>query len=193
MFAKMGYNERGALNHLTVVPGHGTMNNFYNAEDLESARYLGYVGRSIVSSDCIRQQRLCLDMKHDVHRYDRREDAFEAKGCPSLLTASCSIEPTGALNTPGTLCDGHDCSIKVDITPPCSESYNAMVPGCKGFVDREVFEENSQGTLWSNWKEIWKADIEQLGLEARTSHVSAHVRSCSSYVAGMPEMTNQFK
>ena len=68
-----------------------------------------------------------------------------------------------------------------------------MNPGCKGFVDREVFEENCQGTLGSNWKEIWKADIEQLGLEARTSHVSARVRSCSSYVAGMPEMTNQFK
>ena len=49
------------------------------------------------------------------------------------------------------------------------------------------------GTLGSNWKEIWKADIEQLGLKARTSHVSARVRSCSSYVAGMPEMTNQFK
>ena len=74
-----------------------------------------------------------------------------------------------------------------------SSSSFAVAPGCKGFVDREVFEENCRGTLGSNWKEIWKADIEKLGLEAITSHVSAHMRSCSSYVAGMPEMTNQFK
>jgi len=186
----MGYNERGALNHMTGVPGHGTMNNFYNAEDLESARYLGFMGRGIVSSDCIRHQRICLDMKRDIHA----EDAFEGKGCPSLLTASCSIEPTGPLNTPGTLCGSRDCSEKVDISHLCSESYNAMNPGCKGFVDREVFEETChRGRMGSNWKEIWKADIEKLGLEAMTSHVSARIRACTSYVAGMPEMTNQFE
>jgi hypothetical protein len=188
-FAKMGYNERDTMKDLTGVPGHGTMINFYNAEDLESARYIGLMGRGIVSGECIAQQSLCLDMKRDIHA----EDAFEGKGCPSLLTASCSIEPTGPLNTPGTLCGSRDCSEKVDISHLCSESYNAMNPGCKGFVDREVFEENCQGTLGSNWKEIWKADIEKLGLEAITSHVSAHMRSCSSYLAGMPEMNNQFK
>ena len=194
-FAKMGYNERDTTEDLTVVPGHGTMASFYNTEDLESARYLGYGGRTIASSDCIRQQSLCLNMKNDVYG-NTGEDAFEAIGCPSLLTASCSIEPTGTLNTPGAPCnDGlHDCSIKYDITPQCSESYNALNPGCKGFVDREVFEETChRGRMGSNWKEIWKADIEKLGLKEMTSHVSARVRSCSSYVAGMPDMTNQFK
>ena len=120
-------------------------------------------------------------------------------GCDRLLQSSCSIEPKGdRFNASiGQTCDqigsGVDCSEKYDITPQCSRSTNAMIPGCKGFVDREVFEENCRGTLGSNWKEIWKADIEKLGLEAITSHVSARMRSCSSYVAGMPEMNNQFK
>jgi len=187
------YNERGAKNQFTAVPGHGTIEGFFSPEDLESARHFGYNLRKNVSMACVRQQRLCLDMKND--NGNTGEDAFEGKGCPSLLTASCSIKPTGILNTPGERCDGgnFECSETYDTSILCSRSGNAMNPGCKGFVDREVFEENCRGTLGSNWKEIWKADIEQLGLEARTSHVSARVRSCSSYVAGMPEMNNQFK
>jgi type IV pilus assembly protein PilA len=187
------YNERRS-NNFTVVPGHGTMSTFYNPEDLESARHFDYDTRQNVSMSCIQQQRICLDMKNDVYG-NAGEDAFEKKGCPSLLTASCSIKPTGILNAPGERCDGgnFECSETYDTSILCSRSGNAMNPGCKGFVDREVFEENCQGTLGSNWKEIWKADIEKLGLEAITSHVSAHMRSCSSYVAGMPEMTNQFK
>ena len=142
---------------------------------------------------CIRQQGYCLS--NTGLGNPRHRNTFETKGCPELLAASCSIKPTGTLNTPGERCDGgnFECSETYDTSILCSRSGNAMNPGCKGFVDREVFEENCRGTLGSNWKEIWKADIEQLGLEARTSHVSARVRSCSSYVAGMPEMNNQFK
>ena len=187
------YNERGAKNEFTIVPGHGTIEGFFSPEDLESARHFGYNLRKNVSMACVRQQRLCLDMKND--NGNTGEDAFEGKGCPSLLTASCSIKPTGILNTPGERCDGgnFECSEKYDITPQCSRSTNAMIPGCKGFVDREVFEENCRGINGSNWKEVWRTSIKQLGLEAITTHPSAHVRSCSSYVAGMSEITSQFK
>ena len=128
----------------------------------------------------------------------------EEMGCPELLSASCVIEPVGILNTPGYNCgdpwdDGPDCSEKIIPTAEmCSRINNAepfaVTPGCKGFVDREIFEENChRGRMGSNWKEIWKADIEKLGLEAMTSHVSARIRACTSYVAGMPEIMNQFK
>ena len=175
---------------------------FLNAGDLESARHQTYKTRARMTHECIKQQSLCLDARKYFERkavIPDWETRLEMKGCPELLSTSCVIEPVGILNTPGYNCgdpwdDGPDCSEKIIPTAMCSESYNAMNPGCKGFVDREVFEETChRGRMGSNWKEIWKADIEKLGLEAMTSHVSARMRACSSYVAGMPEMTNQFK
>ena len=175
---------------------------FLNAEDLESARHQTYKTRQRMTHECIKQQSLCLDARKYFERkavIPDWETRLEMKGCPELLSTSCVIEPVGILNAAGYNCgdpwdDGPDCSEKIIPTAMCSESYNAMNPGCKGFVDREVFEESChRGRMGSNWKEIWKADIEKLGLEAMTSHVSARIRACSAYVAGMPDMTNQFE
>ena len=152
---------------------------------------------------CIDNQNKCLAMKIGRGAGQNRNPKtwaadLEEKGCPELLSASCVIEPVGILNASGYNCgdpwdDGPDCSEKIIPTAMCSENYNAMNPGCKGFVDREVFEEGCRGKLGSNWKEVLKTGIKQLGLEAITSQPSARMRACSSYVAGMPEMTNQFE
>jgi hypothetical protein len=183
---------------------------FLNAGDLESARHQTYKTRDYMTHECIQQQSQCLQIKaqEDAGQLGGMRDhshellkvsSFEHKGCPELLSTSCVIEPVGILNASGYNCgdpwdDGPDCSEKIIPTAMCSESSNAMNPGCKGFVDREVFEETChRGRMGSNWKEIWKADIEKLGLEAMTSGASARVRACSSYLAGMPEMTGQFK
>ena len=113
-------------------------------ESLESARHFPYETRKGASHDCLREQFRCLN-PYDLGNPDKRKE-FGQTGCPELLAvSSCSIKPTGLLNTPGTLCnDGlHDCSIKADITPLCSAPGGDYwrLPGCKGFVDREIFEQ----------------------------------------------------
>ena len=136
------YNERGAKNEFTIVPGHGTIEGFFSPEDLESARHFGPAIRTMVSNSCIEQQGICLE-KYGMGD-PRYRSSFEGKGCPELLTASCSIKPTGLLNTPGNTCEqSFDCSIKFDITPQCSAPAGEYwrLPGCKGFVDREIFEQ----------------------------------------------------
>ena len=181
---------------------------FLTAADLESARHQTYKTRQRMTQECINQQSKCVAIKIGRGPGQGRNPQMwaadsEEMGCPELLSTSCVIEPVGILNAPGYNCgtwdDGPDCSEKIIPTAEmCSRINNAepyaVTPGCKGFVDREIFEENChRGRMGSNWKEIWKADIEKLGLEAMTSHVSARIRACSSYVAGMPEMTNQFE
>ena len=88
----------------------------------------------------------------------RYRSSFEGKGCPELLTASCSIKPTGILNTPGERCVSGDvdCGDIFDITPRCSEDETIRLPGCKGFVDRESFEQKCRSSLRGrdDWREI---------------------------------------
>jgi type IV pilus assembly protein PilA len=112
-------------------------------EDLESARHFQYDVRKRASHDCLRDQFRCLN-PYDLGNPDKRKE-FGQTGCPELLAvSSCSIKPVGLLNTPGNTCEqSFDCSIKFDITPQCSAPGGDYwrLPGCKGFVDREIFEQ----------------------------------------------------
>ena len=117
------------------------MGDFYSPEDLESARHFGPSIRTLVSNGCIEQQTKCL-APYGLGK-PRNRHLFEQVGCPELLTASCSIKPTGILNTPGERCvpGNVDCGDIFDITPRCSEDETIRLPGCKGIVDREIFEQ----------------------------------------------------
>ncbi len=137
------YNERARWNKFTVVPGHGTMEAFYSPEDLESARHFQYDVRKVASMACIKQQSICLEIK-------QVKKAFEGKGCPQLLTASCSLKPTGILNAPGYMCDGgnFECSETYNISILCSRPELIDLPGCKGFVDRSTFEQHCESNFY---------------------------------------------
>jgi len=161
-------------NKLASVPGVGPMEIFMNLEDLESARHFDYFLRKDVSMACIRQQKMCLGIMTYVNnnRYsstakDNFKDVFEKKGCPELLTASCSIKPTGILNTPGTICpytNGLDCSEKFDLTPLCKDNASYILSGCKGFRGDEeamiktCMERHHQGNE-QNWRKHWEGRI----------------------------------
>ena len=69
---------------------------FYNAEDLESAKYLPYYARKAVSEECIQQQDEC-DYVKNSRAYGSRTDEFLEQSCNELLTLSCDIEPLGIL------------------------------------------------------------------------------------------------
>jgi hypothetical protein len=129
---------------------------FYSPEDLESARHFGHGLRNAVSDGCIEQQTKCL-APYGLGD-PRNRSSFEQMGCPELLTASCSIKPTGIFNTPGERCvhGDVDCGDTFDITPRCSESENIRLPVCKGFVDREIFEQKCKTQLkaWGDWREV---------------------------------------
>jgi hypothetical protein len=112
-------------------------------ENLESARHFPYETRRRASHDCLKDQFRCLN-PYDLGNPDKRKE-FGQTGCPELLAvSSCSIKPTGLLNTPGNTCEqSFDCSETADITPQCSAPNGDYwrLPGCKGFVDREIFEQ----------------------------------------------------
>ena len=70
---------------------------FYNAEDLESAKYLPYYARKAVSQECLQQQGECVYVK-TRRSYGSNTDKFLKESCNELLNVSCSIEPAGTLN-----------------------------------------------------------------------------------------------
>jgi hypothetical protein len=181
---------------------------FYNAEDLESAKYLPYYARKEISAECIQQQNEC-DYIKNRRAYGSRTDEFLEQSCNELLTLSCSIEPSGILNTPGETCwDGRlDCSEKYDLTPLCKGIGATMLPGCKGSVDRELFEDACQGEMNQRYRhhrknmtptEVWmegcETEVAKMGgVEEIYSASSTAFRNCCGYAAGIPEMINQFE
>jgi hypothetical protein len=180
------YNERRARK-AENVPGHSSMmmQDFLTPEDLESARHFGYHLRKNVSMYCIRQQGYCLS--NTGLGNPRHRNTFETKGCPELLAASCSIKPTGTLNTPGERCEGGavDCGETYDTSILCSQLGSLMKPGCKGFADRETFFDNCKNrrnapTTDHNWRE-------------NACSISGENNPCCRYAKGDPEIMNQFK
>jgi type IV pilus assembly protein PilA len=158
---------------------------FLNAGDLESARYQTYKTRKRMTQACIDNQNKCLAMKIGRGAGQGRNprmwaDDLEEKGCPELLSASCVIEPVGILNSPGYNCgdpwdDGPDCSEKIIPTAMCSSPSYFQAPGCKGFRDREIFEQSCRANRGEGMC-ISKTDT----------------NVCCRYAKGDPEMTNLF-
>ena len=176
---------------------------FLNAGDLESARHQTYKTRDYMTHECIKQQSQCLQIKaqEDAGQLGGMRDhshellkvsSFEHKGCPELLSTSCVIEPVGILNASGYNCgdpwdDGPDCSEKIIPTAMCSDlgTLSLMVPGCKGFADRETFFDNCQNRRSApgtdhNWRE-------------NACSISGENNPCCRYTKGDPEIMNQFK
>jgi len=176
------YNER----HAKALPVTSGVGEFFTPEDLESARHFDYDTRQNVSMSCVRQQVICLD-PYGLNN-PRSRNIFEQKGCPELLTASCSIKPTGTLNTPGTICsftNGLDCGAIYDTSIICSQLGSLMVPGCKGSADRETFFDNCKNRRNApatdhNWRE-------------NACSISGENNPCCRYAKGDPEIMNQFK
>lgn len=139
-----------------------------------------------MTQECINQQAQCVAIKIGRAPWQQRNPKmwaadFEEMGCPALLSASCVIEPVGILNSSGYNCgdpwdDGPDCSEKFIPTAMCSNPDNIQVPGCKGFRDREIFEQHCRANRGEGMC-ISKTDT----------------NVCCRYANGDPEITNQFK
>jgi len=178
------YNERRTRRD-EGVPGHGSYGDFFTPEDLESARHFDYDLRKTVSMGCFNQQTLCLE-KYGLGD-PRYRDAFETKGCPELLAASCSIKPVGILNTPlGERCeDGTvDCSEAYDMSILCSRPEGIHLPGCKGFVDRNLFEQNCRNNIFSAFPNQSETQV--------CSLYDYKNRTCCKYVRKESEIMKDF-
>ena len=138
-----------------------------------------------MTQECINQQAQCVAIKIGRAPWQQRNPKmwaadFEEMGCPALLSASCVIEPVGILNSSGYNCgdpwdDGPDCSEKFIPTAMCSNPDNIQVPGCKGFRDREIFEQHCRANRGEGMC-ISKTDT----------------NVCCRYAKGDPEITNLF-
>ncbi len=186
---------------------YSTYGEFYKKADLESAAYLSYKARAAVSAACLSQQRECNAIT-STNRFGSRTAEFVEGSCNDLMSSSCSIEPKGILNTPGATCEGRfDCSEKYDLTPLCKGIGATMLPGCKGSVDRELFEDACQGEMNQRYRhhrknmtptEVWvegcETEVAKMGgVEEIYSASSTAFRNCCGYAAGIPEMINQFE
>ena len=150
---------------------------FYNAEDMESARHLPFDGREAVSQLCIQEQAECLAQTQEFR---------EANGCDELLTLSCSIKPTGILNVPGEMCDGgnFECSETYDISILCSRPGSTHLPGCKGYVNSNLFEEYCRNDIFSAFPNQSESQV--------CSLYDYKNRTCCKYVRKESEIMKDF-
>jgi type IV pilus assembly protein PilA len=168
-------------------------------EDLNSAGYFNAFIRRMVTNECFLDQGHCMYIKRRTYpennsspqsRADFQESMVNS-GCDRLLQSSCSIEPKGdRFNASiGQTCDqigsGVDCSEAYNITPVCSRPSHTYLPTCKGFADREIFEQTCKTQLkaWGDWREVGGA----------CSFRDNKNSTCCKYIRQDPEIMNQFK